>query len=122
MQLLIGWQSNGKEAAKTRSNCALFIGLRLIFVVLGVASSVVAVYHLRRCLRSVDMGNNWDAERVKVAHYRNAHLGIKRHFSRTTDRPCLAELPDRQHGSSPENGLLPSWRRYNRNANSRRHE
>jgi hypothetical protein len=29
-------ESNGKEAAKTRSICALFIGLRLLFMVLGV--------------------------------------------------------------------------------------
>jgi hypothetical protein len=43
------------------------------------ASSVVAVYHLRRSLHSVDMVGDWNAERDKVAHYPNAHLGIRRH-------------------------------------------
>jgi hypothetical protein len=46
------------------------------FSVSGCASSVVVVYHLHRSLRVVDMGCNSDAERVKVAHYRSAHLGI----------------------------------------------
>jgi hypothetical protein len=62
------------------------------FSVSACASSVVAVYHLRRSLRSVDMGSNWDAERVEVAHYRNAHLGIKRHSEQMT---ADAEVPVR---------------------------
>src|SRR6266702_4798937 len=48
------------------------------FSVSARASSVVAVYHLRHSLRSVDMGNNWDAERAKVAHQRVAASGAFR--------------------------------------------
>jgi hypothetical protein len=59
------------------------------FSVSACASSVVAVYHFRRCLRSVDMGSNWDAERVKIAHRRNAHLGIKRHSEQITAKPAV---------------------------------
>jgi hypothetical protein len=49
------------------------------FSVSGCGSSVVAVYHLHRSLRFVDLGCNSDAERIKVAYHRSAQRGIKRH-------------------------------------------
>ena len=48
---------------------------------------MVAVCHLHRCLRSVGMDSNWEAERVKVTHYGNAHLGINRHSEQMTADP-----------------------------------